>query len=334
MKPIVNYKCVLLLLTMTLPLISFSQYADTELGHDGFLGSVKSAKITPYQVVMKDGKVTKGDSPNFQVRTYLKSGKLKNVTDYNAEGAVARTQENTFDQQGNLIELLSKMGEMIMKRETYKYDKAGNLVEKITYTGDGAINKKVTNEYDEKNQLIESSEYATSFDELVLNKKQKNEYDKDGNKVKEITLGPNDEVWGSGEWKYDTNGNETEWSNLTDTGEIKIRQTFHYDENNSLSARKSFDKDAKLTNEAMLGPLGLPLTLIRYDADGNVSRKSGNRYDEYGNKSAELRYNPDGTESVNTEYKYSYDDKNNWIEQIIYQNGEAVYIIGREISYN
>jgi len=333
MKNKVDRKFVMLLLMIIFPLSSFSQYADTELGHDGFMGLVKSAKISPYQVVIEDGQLTRGDSPNYQIRSYLNSGKLKNVTDHNADGTVARTQEYTFDQQENLLELLSRMGEMTLKRESYKYDKAGNLVETVTYTGDGSIDKKVSDQYDENNLLIETTEYSTSFGELVLNNIQKNEYDNAGNKVKEIYLGPEGENWGSAEWKYDAQGNEIEWMNMTETGEIKIRQTYLYNEENVLTTRRSFDKDGKQINEANLDHLGQPLTLIRYDTDGNISRKSGNRYDQFGNISAELRYGPAGTESVYAEYKYSYDDKNNWIQQTAYQGGEAVYIIGREISY-
>jgi len=333
MKENINYKCVLLLLIMIFPHISFSQYADTNLGHDGFMGAVKSAKITPYQVVLKDEQVTKGDSRGHNVRAYLISGNIKNVTDYAADGTVSRTMDYTYDQDENLVELLGKMGEMTFKRETYTYDKAGNLLETITYTGDGSIAKKVSTEYDKKNQLIKSSEYSTSFGELLLNKIDKMEYDKDGNKVREIALDAEGKKWGSGEWKYDKRGNEIEWVNLTESGEIKVRQTFHYTKKNVLTTRKTYDKDEKLTDEANLDKYGQPLTLIRYDDSGNISRKSGKRYDKYGNVTAELSYDPDGAESVNVEFKYSYDDKNNWIEQIIYQDGKAVYIMEREISY-
>jgi len=327
------YNTLLLLLMMSFSLTSFSQYEDSQLGHDGFMGDVKMAKITSYQVVIKDGQESKGGISNYQTRSYLKSGKLQSVINYNAEGTVVRTQEYTFDKDEKLLEFLDRMGDMIIKREAYNYDKSANLIEKITFDGEGSIDSKVSNSYNKKNQLIESSNYSNFFDELKLDQRTQFEYDKDGNKIKESSFGPEGENWGSAEWKYDASGNAVERLNLTETGEIKIRQVYIYDKDDVLTTRKSFDKDGNLKNEANLDHLGQPLTLIRYDKDGNISRKSGNQYDKFGNINAELRYGPDGTESIYVHHKYIYDDNNNWIQQTAYQGGQAVFMIGREVTY-
>jgi len=323
----------MLLLTMFFPLVTFSQYPDTELGHDGFMGPVKSAKITAYQVENEDGKVANGAVSNYQIRSYTESGRLENMTDYNADGTINRTQEYTFDEDGNLVELIDRMGETIIKKEVYNYDVAGNLVEKLTYKGDGTIDRKLSNIYSNKSLLIESSDYSNSFDELILNEKKKFEYDNDGNKVKESYVGPEGENWGSAAWTYNASGKVIEWVNLTETDEIKIRQTYLYNDDQILITRNSFNKNGDLISEVNLDPMGQPLSLIRYDKDGSVIRKSGNRYDQFGNNTTELKYGPDGTESVYAEYEYTYDNKNNWIRQIGYQGGEAAYIIGREITY-
>ena len=333
MKLKANYRCVLSIGMMVFPFLSIAQYTDTELGHDGFMGPVKSAKITSYEAIMKEGQPTKGNSSNYQIRSYNNLGNLINVSDHAADGTVTRTKQNTLDKEGKPLEKLDRMGDMIIKRETYNYDKPGNLIEKITYKGDGSIDRKVTNVFNKLNQLIESSEYSNSFNELLLNERKQLVYDKSGNNIKINYFGPEGENWGSEERKFDNNGNVIEWVNLTETGEIKIRQTYIYDENNVLTSRKSFNADGKLTNEANLDSMGQPLTLIRYNKDGGISRKSGNRYDEFGNNSAELRYGPDGAENVYAEYKYTYDEKNNWIQQTAYQNGQAIFIIEREITY-
>jgi len=329
----INYSSILLVLAITLPFTSFAQYADSDLGHDGFMGAVKSAKITAYTVIEKDGEITRGDNSRYQIRSYTNSGSLVSVVDYSADGAVLRTLKKTFDEGGKLLELTEQMGEMIMKREVNSYDDAGNLIEKITYTGDGSINKKVSNIYNSKNQLVEKAEFSMSFGELYLSQKTIFEYNKSGKIEKESYLGLEGESFGSGEWKFDSECNEIEWLNLTETGEIKIRQTSQYNDKNILIVRKSFDKDGALTSETNLDHYGQPLTIIRYDPKGNILQKSGNRFDQFGNIVAELRYSPDGTESVNIEHQYTYDDTNNWIEQITYQNGSAVYIAGHEITY-
>jgi len=328
-----HYRSILLVLAIILPFTSFAQYADSDLGHDGFMGTVKSVKVAAYTVIQKDGKITRGDYSRYQIRSYTKSGSLVSTRDYSADGAVQHTLENTFDEGGKLLELTEQMGEMVLKREVNNYDDAGNLIEKTTYTGDGSINKKVSNVYNSKNQLVEKAEFSMSFGELYLSQKTIFEYNKYGKIEKESYLGPEGESWGSGEWKFDTDANEIEWLNLTETGEIKIRQTSQYNKKNILIARKSFDKDGTLTNETTLDQYGQPLTLIRYDTEGNILRKSGNRFDQFGNNVAELSYSPDGTESVNVEHQYTYDDNDNWIEQTTYQNGSAVYIGGREITY-
>ena len=327
------YNALLVLLMMSFSLTSFSQYEDSELGHDGFMGDVKLAKITSYQVVIKDGQESRGSFSNYQTRSYLTSGKLESVIDYNADGTIARSKEYTFDKDEKLLEFLDRMGDKIIKREVYKYDKSANLLEKITFDGEGSIDRKVSNSYNKKKQLIESSNYSNFFDELKLDERKQIEYDKDGNKIKESSFGPEGENWGSGEWKYDGNGNVVEWLNLTETGEIKIRQVYLYNKDHVLTTRKSFDKDGNLKNETNLDPLGQPLTLIRYDKGGDIVRKSGNQYDKFGNVSAELRYGPDGNENIYVEYKYIYDDSNNWIQQTAYQGGQAVYILAREITY-
>lgn len=330
---ITNLKSGLPVLMLMLPFVSSSQYADTQLGRDGLNGPVKTAKITSYTVEITNDEENRGVSSNYQIRSYSESGKLEKISDHNADGSVIRTQEYNFGKGGNLSEWIDRMGENIINREVYTYDKAGNLIEKITLNEVGSIDRKITNSYDKKNQLIQTSAYSNSSEELVLNDTKRFEFDTEGNKIKESYRSPEGDNRGSEEWKYNNKGNVIDWLTLTDSGEIEVRHTYVYNEQNTLLARKSFDSNEILIAEVIFNEFGQPLNLIRYDSDGSISRKAGFEYDQFGNRTAELSYDPDGTKNVDVEYRYAYDNKDNWIEQIAYEGGQAAYIIGRDITY-
>ena len=67
-----------------------------------------------------------------------------------APGTVASKNTHKYDVEGRLIESTLTMMDMMVNRQTYSYDEAGNKSEEISYSMDGSVGKSIfTREYDE-----------------------------------------------------------------------------------------------------------------------------------------------------------------------------------------
>ena len=57
------------------------------------------------------------------------------------------------------------------------------------------------------------------------------------------------------------------------------------------------------------------------------------KYDGNRNLIERKEYNEDGELKNKSSYKYEFDDKENWIQQIIFKDDKPAFIIEREIKY-
>ncbi len=95
--------------------------------------------------------------------TYDENGNLlTSVTHYNVDGWVACLTENSYNDQGQLVEEIYRetYGEEIFmdQRTTWTYNEAGQLVEEATWNQDEEINR-ISYAYDTQGNLIEMQEY-------------------------------------------------------------------------------------------------------------------------------------------------------------------------------
>jgi len=332
MKTITPFRYLFTFATLFCATFLYSQER-TDSDKDGFLGAVKSVKIISFAVVTEGDKISRGAMSGYQIRSYNKSGQQLEVNDHAADGIVRRNKKYTYDKKGLLLEGVDFINGQLIKNEQYAYDKNGNLLEKVTYTGDGQVDSKNTYTYNKAGKKIETYAYRTSFGDLELTEKQILSYDDQGNNVKIDYMDANGNSFGSRKMLYDTKGNLIEDQNLAEDGSVQMKQRYIYNNKNELVERHTIGKNDNIARKAILNTRGQLLSLEYYDAEGKITRKSGNIYDDYGNTTAELKYDKDGTETKYVEYAYFYDNQHNWTEQKAAQGGQVAYIIAREIEY-
>lgn len=175
-----------------------------------------------------------------------------------------------------------------------KYNELGNEIEFSEYNSYGiSFISKI--KYNEKNQKIEQNRYTPDEGKRVMQFK----------------------------FKYDLNGNCTELS--SDYGYIEKKV---YDENNNLIKEsithnslekfqytyKYNDKNQKISELYDEGK-----TLYTYFEDGNIKDV--------------IVYNKDGSIERKGNYIYHYDEHQNWIVEIAYEDGAPISYVERIIEY-
>ncbi|WP_299155920.1 hypothetical protein [uncultured Christiangramia sp.] len=252
------------------------------------------------------------------------NGKVKTVTQkaYEAEekfGEVVPGKPDinmgpdwiSFNENGNIIELKyfdSETNELIRK-ENYIYDKSGNLVERENDGKEDRFKYKWVLKYNSEDQLVEELK--------LLN---------DGTKERKTV------------YKYDENGNiieeKTFHTNLTKKGPY---YTFKYNDDNQLIEKNSFSpdgtKDGRTTHHYVKGKLK---EIKSYNEDGLWFKYSLNENEDL---IKEISYESDETISFENDYKYEYDQNDNWIKRTAYMTSgkyiqnQPTSITTREIEY-
>ena len=70
-----------------------------------------------------------------------------------------------------------------------------------------------------------------------------------------------------------------------------------------------------------------------YKANGDLISKHSYKYDDKGNLMEDNFYKSDSSINIKLTYKYEFDKKNNWIQQIQFKNHIPIYIFERKIKY-
>lgn len=175
-----------------------------------------------------------------------------------------------------------------------KYNELGNETEFSEYDSYGiSFISKI--KYNEKNQKIEQNRYTPE----------------EGKRVMQFKL------------KYDSKGNCTELS--SDYGYIEKKV---YDENNNL-IKETITHNSFET---------LQYTYKYNDKNQKISElyesgKTQYTYFEDGNIKDVIVYNIDGSIQRKGNYTYQYDEYQNWITQIVYENGVPTSYVERVIEY-
>jgi hypothetical protein len=150
-------------------------------------------------------------------------------------------------------------------------------------------------------------------------------------------------------YQYDRLNNLTEHNSYKSDGSLDSKDIYKYD-NNNLTEHNSYKSDGSLDSKNIYkyDDKGNQVEINYYKADGALFGKSLRQFDAMGNKKEENNYNPNGEwikkiiynynemgnlieEDETQEYnkgelrftsKYSYDKKNNLIDEKSYINGE------------
>lgn len=123
---------------------------------------------------------------------YDSKGNIIENKSYNVDGGLIMTRICKYDENGNKIKdsELCIFDKKLSNNYTYKYDKYGNEIEKITYDSDSTLISRWTYKYDNNRNIIEESgflidEYEPSGS-LSRTLIYKYEFDQQGNWIKKI----------------------------------------------------------------------------------------------------------------------------------------------------
>ena len=280
---------------------------------------VKSLRIINYEPIDKFGEITAGErlegnrSYNFNEQGFILSFET-----FGKDGEIKTSQKIIYNEQNKKSEIralnIVDLGDTKINFENksvYKYNSKGNNVEILTFAGDKETAKEEY-QYNLKNEKIEG---RTIF------------FQDDGK-----------EIFGGKEiYKYDDKGNLIEQIGYSSNGDETTRSLFVYDQKNNKVEEASYKQNTleekrffKYNNEnrKIKELVNLPnskyelVFYFQYDNNGNELSSEG-----------VLNMNLENRILRKDSYKYIYDDKGNWIEKIIYENGIAKFIIKRIFEY-
>jgi antitoxin component YwqK of YwqJK toxin-antitoxin module len=136
-------------------------------------------------------------------------------------------------------------------------------------------------------------------------------------------------------YKYDEDGNETEWTSYNSDGELEGKYKYKYDEDGNQTELTSYNSDGELEGKAKLkyDEDGNETEWTSYDKDGELEWKYKYKYDEDGNQTESTSYDKDGELEWKYKYKYEFDKENNWIVETTYTDDKPFSITERKIEY-
>ncbi len=137
-------------------------------------------------------------------------------------------------------------------------------------------------------------------------------------------------------YEHDDNGNSIEQNGYNWAGELLETWTSEFDTKGNEMKSSVFNSDGKLENKytAEYDDKGNRIKLNLYNSDDELLQKwTYDEYDDKGNLIKEKQYTTDKELENEVRYEYEFDDKENWIQQIIFINDKATTIVEREIKY-
>ncbi len=134
----------------------------------------------------------------FECTTNPEGKILKKITMLN--GKLVETQENTLDNDGNIIEDKKySPGDTLVEDAKFKYNIRGNIIEIIRANADGKVTSKIKSTYDTAGNMLEDLRYKS---DTTWDTKDLMTYDGTGNELEHTCQ----YYWGNGnyifDWKY------------------------------------------------------------------------------------------------------------------------------------
>jgi len=202
-------------------------------------------------------------------------------------------EKNTYNNQDHPIDM-----------NTYVYDKSGNMTGESNFMGIQSAKVRVAYAYDEKGHKTEEMRYTE--DKLV----EKTAYlYKDGKLVSKETSSGNSALEYVEKYVYDKNGNLTVVFSFDKPRNLRVEETYTYDNNNN---RLSYTEKE---NEKLI-------------------QKTAYTYDKNNNLTAAVTVDATGKKADDRSYAYEYDSNNNWTKKIVTIKGEPAFVVERTYTYH
>lgn len=138
---------------------------------------------------------------------------------------IEKKELSSFDGNGNRTDEEVYVNDKLQKKESYKYNKAGEIIEHVVYQTDGSIKKKVTKKYNSSGDVVEEESYNGQGQ---LKKKEVSAYNAFGEKVSEITYDGTGNLHEKALYKYDGKGLKTERLTYDAEGRLVGKKTYSY----------------------------------------------------------------------------------------------------------
>ncbi len=229
------------------------------------------------------------------------------------------------------------------------YNEDGMPVVQKTSLIDGTLEMIVENEYDDQYNLIK--ETVIGGNGTVLNTIL-SEYDVHGNQIKEYNCDAQGAKSIVSEWTYDTAGNlitETAYVRESATQSKKYEynatgkciKIVYYDETQMATDEFTLEYDAngnKIRENCFYDGVLEEYQTWEYDTQGNITKSViyqhdapvyiiERQYDDLGNCIwHNIDSDADGTSDIITRFLITYDEANNMLERICYENDKQEYI--------
>ncbi len=361
------YKPIFLIVISFILLSSNYEQTKTKLSDLNLQGNVKSLSQISYLATEQSGEILAAEQaqykgPLFQHDFYCEfndKGSLDKFTKYHSDGSLYKRhtweynendsliQASTYDSQEQLIlqlkynkdgllmeEYSSDRTENVHFKSIFNYNATGDLIEETTYSND-VLHSKRSFTYD-GTTLVKEGIYSfeTNPMDSVL---YKYNYDDKGNPSKK-------KIYASKQnfdierylYKYDTKGNILEKKTCMYDSTLINRMSYQYDEQDNVIEEISYGSDNTLITwyQYQYNDKREVVEKHKYDSEENLLYRYSSKKDKYGN-----------TIEINTFYKnssnhtqiwrgeYYFDENNNWIKLITFENNVPQFVIKREITY-
>lgn len=245
-------------------------------------------------------------------------GNVKQIKNkyYGAKESFGEIEKGKFN--GVLIKIFNYEGNQIKEKNyntdgsvnvkiIFKYNNKGLKTEERPYGKDGTPYNYFNYSYNNVNQIISETLFHISKKTIIH--KDSFEYDKKGNLITETSYNSK-KMQAVSRYKYDGLSRKIEYNYYGINGLLKWIRKYNYDDNNRLLENISIDSYSK-----------------------EMKRKTGYKYDDFGNVNEKSEYDADGSLKERTVYEYEYDKNNNWIKKITYNNEVPESILEREFIY-
>lgn len=161
----------------------------TDREQHGLTGAVQSVHTEIASISEKQGKWVISSRQSEVITTYNRQGKMTRQT-FNTDNTGTRGIELLpdsnvvkHDTEGNIIECLHYIMNVLESKVLYTYDKQGRKIEENAYSPKSELYHKTVYKYDERDKVIEMITYDASG-RLCTKHTYANEYDSVGNLTK------------------------------------------------------------------------------------------------------------------------------------------------------
>lgn len=220
------------------------------------------------------------------------------------KGRVSRTKETQYN-------AIAKFGEVRKADRSESggvaelfFNEFGNKTKELT---DNLGKYETTYKYDEKNVLIESTSISS-----LGSYTSKYEYSDSGKLAEENQYYSEDGgLFSKEKFKYDEKSNLIEIDSYDGKGDLTMKNLFKYNEKKQIVEELREDSGMKMK------------FVYKYNVKNNVSEED--YFLEMKILSKES--------NKNRKFDYSYDKNGNWVNKVIYENGQLKFLVEREIEY-